>query len=108
MKRGEIWLVNLDPTYGTEIKKTRPCVVVSVDEANDTIPRLIVVPLTSNTRSVHAGQTLIDVNGTISKATCDQMRAVDKKRIYKKLGAITKFEMLALEKAMLVLLGLPL
>lgn len=47
VKRGEVYWVNLDPTVGTEIKKTRPCLIVSPDDFNDVLPRVIIAPLTS-------------------------------------------------------------
>ena len=50
VKRGEVYWVNLDPTVGTEIKKTRPCLIVSPDDLNATLPRVIVAPLTSKGR----------------------------------------------------------
>ena len=87
MTRGEIWLVNLDPTIGSEIQKTRPCVVVSPAEMNDHLRTVIIAPLTTKSRAApfrvgltHGGQ-----KGLI---LLDQMRAVDKARLTKKLGAV--------------------
>jgi mRNA interferase MazF len=86
--RGEIWLVNLDPTVGSEIKKTRPCVIVSPAEMHDHLRTVIVAPMTTGSRSApfrinvtHRGQ-----KGLI---LLDQMRAVDKTRLAKKLGAVS-------------------
>ena len=88
MTRGEIWLVNLDPTVGSEIRKTRPCVVVSPAEMHDYLHTAIVAPMTTKGRSApfriavrHGGQ-----KGLI---LLDQMRAVDKARLAKKLGAVS-------------------
>ena len=85
--RGEIWLVNLDPTIGSEIRKTRPCVVVSPAEMHDHLRTVIVAPMTTKSRGApfrigvtHAGQ-----RGLI---LLDQMRAVDKTRLTKKLGTL--------------------
>jgi len=85
VKRGEIWLVNLDPTVGSEIKKTRPCVVISPPEMHDHLRTAIVAPMTTGNRPApfrigiaHAGK-----KGLI---LLDQMRAVDKDRLTKKLG----------------------
>lgn len=87
MTRGEIWLVNLDPTIGSEIQKTRPCVVVSPAEMHDHLRTVIIAPLTTKSRAApfrvgltHGGQ-----KGLI---LLDQMRAVDKARLTKKLGAV--------------------
>jgi mRNA interferase MazF len=86
--RGEIWLVNLDPTLGSEIKTTRPCVVVSPPEMHDRLRTVIVAPMTSKGHTApfriavtHAGR-----KGLI---LLDQMRAVDKTRLAKKLGAVS-------------------
>ena len=86
VRRGEIWLVNLDPTIGSEIQKVRPCVVVSPAEMHDHRRTVIVAPMTTKSRPApfrfgitHAGQ-----KGLI---LLDQMRAVDKARLAKKLGA---------------------
>jgi mRNA interferase MazF len=83
--RGEIWLVNLDPTLGREIKKTRPCVVVSPAEMHDHLGTAIVAPMTTGSRPApfripitHAGK-----KGLI---LLDQVRAVDKARLVKRLG----------------------
>lgn len=88
MKRGEIWLVNLDPTIGSEIKKSRPCVVVSPAEMHDHLRTVIVAPMTTKSRPApfrvpvtHGGQ-----KGLI---LLDQVRAVDKARLAKKLGAVS-------------------
>lgn len=88
VKRGEIWLVNLDPTAGGEIRKTRPCVVVSPGEMHDHLRTVIVAPMTTKSRTApfrisvtHGGQ-----KGLI---LLDQMRAVDKARLAKKLGAVS-------------------
>jgi mRNA interferase MazF len=85
--RGEIWLVNLDPTVGSEIRKTRPCVVVSPAEMHDHLHTVIVAPMTTKSRAApfrigvtHGGQ-----KGLI---LLDQMRAVDKTRLAKKLGRV--------------------
>ncbi len=86
--RGEIWLVNLDPTVGAEIRKTRPCVVVSPSEMHDHLRTVIVAPLTTKSRVApfrigltHGGQ-----KGLI---LLDQIRAVDKNRLVKKVGAVS-------------------
>ncbi|MBC7702668.1 MAG: type II toxin-antitoxin system PemK/MazF family toxin [Rhodoferax sp.] len=88
VKRGEIWLVNLDPTVGSEIRKSRPCVVVSPPEMHDHLRTVIVAPMTSKSRPApfrvpvaHAGQ-----KGLI---LLDQLRAVDQVRLAKKLGAVS-------------------
>jgi mRNA interferase MazF len=86
--RGEIWLVNLDPTIGSEIQKTRPCVVVSPSEMHDHLRTVIVAPMTTKSRAApfRVGVTHGGKKGLI---LLDQMRAVDKARLAKKLGAVS-------------------
>lgn len=87
MKRGEIWLVNLDPTVGSEIRKARPCVVISPPEMHDHLRTVLIAPMTTAGRAApfrievtHAGR-----KGLI---LLDQIRAVDKTRLAKRLGAV--------------------
>ena len=87
----EVFLINLDPTIGHEIKKTRPCVVISPDEMNRNIQTIVVAPMTTKS---HDYPTRVKVkfqskNGWI---VLDQIKTVDKRRIVKKLGRITKSE----------------
>ena len=88
VKRGEIWLVNLDPTVGSEIKKARPCVIVSPAELNDHLKTVMVAPMTSKG---FGAPFRIPVNhaGTKGLILLDQIRTVDKVRLAKKLGSVT-------------------
>ena len=88
MTRGEIWLVNLNPTIGSEIKKTRPCVVVSPAEMHDHLRTVLVAPMTTKIRAApfRIGVTHRGQKGLI---LLDQMRAVDKARLTKRLGAVS-------------------
>ena len=61
MKRGEVWWVEFDPSVGTEIKKTRPAVIVSNDAANRNLNRVVVVPLTSNTGKAYPGEAVVSI-----------------------------------------------
>ncbi len=87
MIRGEIWLVNLDPTVGSEIRKTRPCVVVSPAEMHDHLRTLIVAPMSTKS---HGAPFRIGVThgGKKGLILLDQVRAVDKVRLVRKLGAV--------------------
>jgi len=87
MKRFDVYLINLDPTIGREIKKTRPCVIISPDEMNDYISTVIVAPMTSRIRSYPSRVTCI-FNGVEGQIVLDQIRTVDKVRLIKKLGVI--------------------
>ena len=88
MNRGEIWLVNLDPTVGSEIKKTRPCVVVSPPELNQHLRTVMMAPMTSKG---FAAPFRVPVThaGTKGLIVLDQLRAVDKQRLVKKLGQVS-------------------
>lgn len=86
MKRFDVYLVVLDPTVGTEMKKTRPAVIVSPDEMNRHLGTVVVVPLT--TGRAFPFRPLTRIKGTAGVAAIDQMRAVDKVRLGKRLGAL--------------------
>ena len=107
MKRGEVWWVEFDPSVGSEIRKTRPAVVVSNDAANRNLARLVVVPLTSSAGRIYPGEAMVSVGGKSSKAMADQIMAADKSRLKSPLGELSKVDMLALEDAIKVHLGLP-
>ncbi|HAF02042.1 MAG TPA: growth inhibitor PemK [Methylophilaceae bacterium] len=88
VKRGDVYWVNLDPTIGTEIRKTRPALVISPDDMNAVLPRIIVAPLTSK------GQPLgcrpeVEFNGKPSRVLLDQIRCIDKQRLGDKMGEIS-------------------
>ena len=87
----DIVLVNLDPTVGSEIQKTRPCVIVSPNEMNKYLNTIVIAPMTS---SVKKYPTRISVNhdGKKGMIVIDQIRTVDKKRIIKVLGKLNKTE----------------
>jgi len=99
VKRGEIWLVNLDPTVGSEIQKSRPCVVVSPAELNDTLRTVIVAPMTSKG---FAAPFRVPVThaGTKGQILLDQLRTVDKVRMSKRLGAVPAKTMAAALKTL--------
>ena len=99
VKRGDIWLVNLDPTVGSEIQKTRPCLVVSPDEINHNVQTVIVAPMTTRRRS-YPTRVACRFKGKDGQIALDQIRAVDRSRLIKKLGS------LEIRTAMLVLAGL--
>ena len=85
VSRGEIWLINLNPTIGSEIKKTRPCIVVSPEELNDHLRTVIVAPMTTKGRST-GFRIPITHDGKKGLILLDQIRSVDKVRLVKKIG----------------------
>jgi len=88
MKQYELVLINLDPTIGSEIKKTRPCIIISPNEMNDSLSTIIIAPITSNKKKYPTRVKLATkiANGMI---VLDQIRTVDKKRVIKSIGQTT-------------------
>jgi mRNA interferase MazF len=107
MKRGEVWWVECDPAVGSEIRKTRPAIIVSNDAANRNLARVVVVPLTSNTSRQYPGEAWVTVAGKPGKAMADPIMAADKSRLKSRLGILSKADMLAVEEAIQVHLGMP-
>lgn len=86
--RGEVWLVTLDPTVGSEIHKTRPCVILSPPEMHDYLRTVIVAPMTTGARPAPY-RISITFQGKRGRILLDQLRTLDKLRLVKRLGNIT-------------------
>ena len=84
----DVFLINLDPTVGHEIKKTRPCLVVSPDEMNRHIATVIIAPMTTKSRG-YPTRVKVTFKRKTGWIILDQIRTVDKRRLVKKLGIIT-------------------
>jgi mRNA interferase MazF len=99
IKQYDIFLISLDPTIGHEIKKVRPCVVISPNEMNDNISTIIIAPMT--TRS-HSYPTRIPIKFEDKKGwvVLDQIRALDRKRFVKKLGKLNKEAILKVKRVL--------
>lgn len=100
--RGEIWLVALDPTVGSEIQKTRPCVIMSPPEINDHLRVFLVAPLTSGSRPAPF-RIATQVDGKDGLMLLEQLRSVDGNRLVKKIGQLDR---LTLQAALAVLRAL--
>jgi len=85
--RFEVYLINLDPTLGSEIKKSRPCLIISPDEMNNYIATVIVAPMTTKGRD-YPTRINCQFEGKSGQIVLDQIRTVDKSRLIKKLGKI--------------------
>jgi mRNA interferase MazF len=88
MQRGDVVLVRLDPTLGSEIKKTRPCVVVSPDELNDHLRTAIVAPMTTKGR-VYPWRVACRFQGQSGYVVLDQLRTIDQQRAVNRLGRLS-------------------
>jgi mRNA interferase MazF len=88
IRRFEVYLVNLDPTIGSEIQKSRPCLVISPDEMNAHIATLIVAPMTTRGRD-YPTRVPCQFQGKDGQIVLDQIRTVGKSRLMKKLGVIS-------------------
>ena len=87
MTRGEVHLVHLDPTLGSEIQKTRPCVVVSPDELNAHLRTVIVAPVTTGSRA-YPWRIPCRFQRRVGYVVLDQLRTVDRERLVKRMGEL--------------------
>ena len=107
IERGEIWWVNLDPAVGREIKKRRPCVVISANEVNRIRATPVVIPLSSSPEAAPPIVLAVPSAGKDSVAVVDQTRAVDKKRFVHRAGVLGVADLRNLEMAAKQILQLP-
>jgi mRNA interferase MazF len=99
-QRFDVYLVNLDPTIGSEIRKTRPCVIVSPNEMNRYIRTVIVAPMTTKGQ-VYPTRVACKFGGKQAQIVLDQLRTVDRVRLVKRIGKIS----IAAQSAVLTTLG---
>ena len=91
LKQYSIVLVNLDPTIGSEIKKTRPCVIISPNEMNKYLSTIVLAPMTTNLKK-YPTRVSVKHNGKMGMIAIDQIRTVDKTRIIRVFENLTKLE----------------
>lgn len=99
VRRGDVWLVRLDPTRGREIRKTRPCVVVSPDELNAHLETFIVAPLTTGSHP-YPFRVAVQFATRDGHVVLDQLRTIDRERLTRRLGTLSAT---ALAKSLTVL-----
>ena len=105
-RRGEVWWVSFDPSVGGEIQKTRPALVLSNNAANTALNRVVVVPLTSRTERLYPGEAMVTINDEQSKAKADQIATASKQRLRNKMGSLSAADLAAVERAVLLQLGI--
>jgi mRNA interferase MazF len=109
-KRGEVYLVCLDPTIGSETSKTCPALIISNDINNQVSDTVTVIPITSNAEKVYPFEVFFpsDKSGFYknSKAKCNQIRTIDKKRLIKSLASVTPEKLKEIENALRIHLGM--
>jgi mRNA interferase MazF len=105
-RRGDVYWVTLDPTVGSEIKKTRPAVIVSNNSCNTFGARVVVLPLTSHVDSLYPGEALVVVNGKPARVLGDQIRSLDKSRLQSRIDTLSQDELAAVDEAIRITLAL--
>ena len=102
VRRFDVYLVNLEPTIGAEIQKTRPCLIISPDEMNQHVRTVVIAPMTTRGRS-YPTRVLCEFEGKQGQIVLDQIRTVDRSRLVRRLGWIdeaTQREVLAVLQEM--------
>ena len=93
LRRGEVYWIRLDPTVGSEIRKTRPSVIISNNAQNRATSRFIIAPLTTSITKIYPQHVAVEIKGRKSKVILDQIRTVDYQRVGAKIGKLTNEEM---------------
>lgn len=105
-KRGDIYWIKLDPTLGSEIQKTRPCLILSNNSQNKKGLRVIAAPITSKVKTIYPFEAEIVIQGRDCKVLLDQIRSFDKQRIASKIVSIDTHTMIQVEEALKVILAM--
>ena len=93
----DVVLVNLDPTIGSEVRKTRPCAVISPNEMNRQLNTVVIVPMTSTSKS-YPSRVQVGSGGRMGWVMLDQIRTIDRQRVTKVLGALSADEAISIKK----------
>ena len=108
-KRGGIYFVSLEPTVGSEIGKSRPALVISNDRNNEFSETITVIPITSNVQKIYPFETFISKDDKLlevdSKAKCNQIRTIDKRRLIRFLGKLPESKIRDIENSLKIHLG---
>jgi mRNA interferase MazF len=104
--RGELWWARLDPTVGSEIKKTRPCLVMTADVLNERRRTVVVVPISSSPAAAPPLMVAVRCEGQAAVAVIDQIRAISKERLVEKIGRVSAAELRGVEEAVRAVLEL--
>ncbi|MDT3738033.1 MAG: type II toxin-antitoxin system PemK/MazF family toxin [Candidatus Kapabacteria bacterium] len=97
LKQYDIILVNLEPTIGSKIRKTRPCLIISPNEMNKYLNTVVIAPLTTSTKDYPTRVEIIH-NSIISRIIIDQIRTIDKKRIIKNVGRLSNIDIIRVKE----------
>jgi len=92
VKQYEVYWIDLEPTQGSEIKKIRPCIIVTPNEMNEFLNTVIVAPLTSTLKQVYPFRAQVNINDKKGWSALDQLKCIDKSRIKGKLGSLSDKE----------------
>lgn len=106
MKRGEVWWIVFNKGVGGEIQKTRPAIIISNDASNKFLNRVQVIPLTTKTEKLYPSEAYIKVAGKQSKAMTNQIITVSKHRLTNKIDRISPKDLLSVEQALKIQLGI--
>ncbi len=106
LMRGEVYWISLDPTVGSEVKKTRPGLILSNNSSNKHSKRVIIGPITSSVSKVYPFEAKVELPKGTSKVMLDQIRTVDKMRLGSQITTISSEEMRNIERALKITFAL--